>query len=237
MGLFGMRLNLCYTDSNDAGCRRQTQGNSMQTDETPADERQYILKMVSSGKLSADEAMELLAALDETPPEPAAEPALTGEIFPPQDDLPNLNRFRRFWQYPFFISLAVLLLLGLWLRSLYQSSAGALSFGFICVWSLFMFAFFATALAFMSRRSAWLHVRVKEKEGRRVNISLPLPTRLTRWGISFAGNFVDEATQQKMGMATAMLDAADANLKADGAAPFMINVDDDDGDQVQVFIG
>lgn len=100
-----------------------------------------------------------------------------------------------------------------------------------------MFAFLATLLAFFSRRAAWLHVRVKEKEGRRIAISLPLPLGLAGWGIRAARGFVDEKTRGQLNMAEAFLAAARDELKQPGSGPMTIHVDDDDGDQVQVYIG
>lgn len=205
--------------------------------------RRQVLTMLQEGKITADQAANLLQALgdDEAAPLPAVfsepeSPPLEGDVMrsaPP----PDMDRYRRFWQIPFFITLTVMLLLGMWLRSLYQSSAGAITFGFVCVWSLFMFTFLLVALSFMSRSATWLHVRVREKNGRRVAISLPLPLRLATWGLSFARRFVPESEQDKLDMAAEFVNAARDNLKQAAAEPIMINVDDEDGDQVLVYIG
>jgi hypothetical protein len=200
-------------------------------------EREKILQMVSEGKLTAAEAMELLEAIGDPAAEPEPSVPLTGAVFPAGEPSPDMQRLRRFWQIPFFIALAFLLLIGLWLRSVYQASEGAITFGFICLWSLFMFAFLATALTFMSRRSAWLHVRVREKSGKRINISLPLPTRLARWGINLARNFVPQEQQGQLEMAAGFLQATEGELGGAGVEPLMIHVDDEDGDQVQIYLG
>ena len=132
--------------------------------------RKQVLQMLQDGKITADQAAELLAALE---PEDALElvadsaheeDAVEGDVIMPKSPAPDMNRFRRFWQIPFFGCLALMTLSGLWLRSIYQTSEGAISFGFVCVWSLFLLMFGLTALAFMSRRSAWLHVRVREEK-------------------------------------------------------------------------
>lgn len=208
-----------------------------------SDERRRILQMIQDGTLSAAEAMDLLDALNEAGEDEGVETAvipqynesLEGEII--SSNPPNMDRYRHFWKIPFIIAFAFLLLTGLWLRSIYQSSEGAITFGFVCVWSFFMLAFLAALLAFFSRRAAWLHVRVKEKEGRRIVISMPLPLGLATWGIKIAHGFVDEATRAHLDMASEFIAAAKEELKRPGAQPLMIDVDDDDGDQVQVFIG
>ena len=108
---------------------------------------------------------------------------------------------------------------------------------FICVWTLFMFAGFTTLLAFMSRRSTWLHVRVKESQGTRIAISMPLPLRLANWGIGIARGFVDDHTRGHLNMASEFINAARDTMSEPGADPLFIDVDDDDGDHVEVYIG
>lgn len=202
-----------------------------------SEERRRILQMIQDGTLSAEEAMELLDALadDEAGDGFDAPHVLKGEIV--ASDPPNMDKYRHFWKIPFIIALAFLLISGFWLRALYQSSEGAITFGFICVWSFFMLAFLVTLLTLFSRRAAWLHVRVKEKEGKRIAISMPLPLGLATWGIKIARGFVDESTRAHLNMASEFIAAAKDELKQPGARPLMIDVDDDDGDQVQVFIG
>lgn len=200
--------------------------------------RRQVLQLLQDGKITADQALELLAAM-ESPEQPGetAEEVLTGDIIQPEPP-PDMSRFRRFWQIPFVVSLGVLLIVGLVLRSMYQSSNGSLSLGFVCVWSIFILAFGLTVLAFMSRRSAWLHVRVQEKTGHRIAISLPLPLGLAEWGVKLAQNFVHEPDEQnKLSMAGEFIAEARKNMSQPGADPFMVHVDDDDGDKVQVFIG
>jgi hypothetical protein len=197
--------------------------------------RQQVLQMLQDGKLTAEEAQELLQALEPAAAE-APQEAIEGEIVEPVEP-PDMDRFRRFWQYPFFISLAVLIGVGLGLRSMYQASEGAITFWFVCVLILFILTFILTALAFMSRSAPWVHVRVKEKSGRKIAISLPLPMGLAQWGINIARNFVPDAERGNLDMAAEFIRSARHDLKGPDTEPFMINVDDEDGDQVQVFIG
>lgn len=200
--------------------------------------QRQILQMVEDGKLTAEQAVELMQAVASSDEPTASETedvaAVSGEIITPTE-APDMERFRRFWQIPFFISLALLLGSGLWLRALYRSSEGSITFWFVCIWSFFVFAFILTSLAFLSRQSAWMHVRVKEKHGRRIAISLPIPLKIANWSIGFARGFVKE--EGKLDMAAGFLAAAEDNFRTANADPLMINVDDDDGDQVQIYIG
>lgn len=202
------------------------------------DERRQILQMLQDGTLTTDQAIELLNVLEEDEGEETAVTAtapLEGDIL--SDPAPDMDRYRHFWKIPFLVCLAVLLFFGFWLRGIYQSNEGTLTFGFMCIWSFFMLAFLAALLAFFSRTAAWLHVRVKEKEGRRIAISFPLPLGLVGWGIKIAHGFVDEKSRLHLEMADSFLTAAKEEMKQPGARPMTINVNDDDGDQVQVYIG
>lgn len=198
--------------------------------------RNQVLQMLQDGKLTAEQAQELLQALEPESTTDDTREAIQGEIVEPVEP-PDMDRFRRFWQYPFFISLAVLIAVGFGLRSMYQASEGAMTFWFFCVLSLFILTFILTALAFISRSAPWLHIRIKGKEGNKIAISLPLPMGLAQWGIGIARNFVPEPEQANLDMAATFIRTARHNLNGPDVEPLMINVDDEDGDQVQVFIG
>jgi len=74
-------------------------------------------------------------------------------------------------------------------------------------------------------------VRVRQKGGRRIAVSLPLPLNLARWGIGFAERFVPAGQAVNLQMAAGFLD------QFEGGDPLIVSVDDEDGDQVQVYIG
>ena len=100
-----------------------------------------------------------------------------------------------------------------------------------------MLALMATAVSFMSRRSPWLHVRVNPKDGPRIKLSFPLPVRIATMGIHFAQGFVPDSERGNLDMAAGFLNSAQDNFKDGTIDPLFIDVDDDDGDRVQVFIG
>jgi hypothetical protein len=201
--------------------------------------RDRVLNMLQEGKISAEEAAELLEALDAADgptPEPVAPESVVQPVnYSVRADLPpDLARFRRYWQIPFFGALALLILTGLWLRSLYRSSDGSVTLGFGCVLSLFILMTGLTLLALLSRRAPWVHIRVQEADGSRVAISLPLPIQLARWGLQMARGYVGPAVQDHLDTAAAFLDAA---AQDPGGEPLTISVNDDDGDRVRIYIG
>lgn len=202
--------------------------------------RQQVLEMLRAGKISADEAMELLDALADEPATVHIESGADATAVAPSHSpapSPDMDRFRRYWRLPFAIGLFVLLLVGLWLRSVYQNAEGALTFGLFCLTSVFVLVFSLTMLALASRRSTWLHVRVREKSGTRISISLPLPLPLARFGVRIARGFVPTAVADQLDIADAFLQTAVNELRGPDAEPLTIQVDEGDGDQVYVYLG
>jgi hypothetical protein len=75
-------------------------------------------------------------------------------------------------------------------------------------------------------------VRVREKDGTRIAISLPLPLILIRFALRIAGRYVGQKEAANLFRASELLAAM-----GEQDEPLYIAVDDDDGDQVQVYIG
>lgn len=199
-----------------------------------------ILKMLEEGRITAEEADRLLTAVgpERSVGQVAGDPVITTQLEdepgPTQADPPEYGRFRGLWRIPFIIAAGSLLLSGLGLAFMYQADERVATLGFLCVWSIFLLAFLATLLLLFARRAPWLHLRVQEQDGRRFAISLPLPLGLAHWIIGFARAFVPDKQ-------AAHLDTADAFVTAmredPNRQPIIIDVDDDDGDKVEIFIG
>ena len=117
---------------------------------------------------------------------------------------------------------------------MYQSTGQVALIGFMCVWSIFVVALLATVLVLLARKAPWLHVRVQEKGGRRIAISLPLPLRLANWGINIAKFIVPADQSMYLEMAAAFMKQMTNDPDQE---PIVINVDDDDGDRVQLYLG
>lgn len=193
-----------------------------------SDERDKVLAMVQDGTIDAAQANELLEAL-----EPEDDGMVITET---SGDIPNMQRYRSFWIAPFVVLSAMTTLLALWLRAIATNRKSRLPFGFLLVLSLFLFSLGLTILMFMSRKSTWVHVRVQEKDGANVAISMPLPLSLASWALDFAREFVEGEALDNLEMAATAIAAAQENFNDPSADPIMINVDDEDA-QVQVFIG
>jgi hypothetical protein len=201
-----------------------------------AEER--ILEMLAGGTITAEEADELLAVLaadDESEP-------VTGEIVgaaeiqdaKPHSPPPDLSRFRRWWRIPLFVAIGSAIISGAGLALMYQSSEQVALLGLMCIWSIFIIALFVSVLLLMARRSTWFYINVEERDGSRFTFGMPMPLGLVNWSIKAARPFVSD--KQAAHLETA--DAFVSVMKDDPeATPIVIDVDDEDGDKVQVYIG
>jgi hypothetical protein len=201
-----------------------------------AEER--ILEMLSAGTITAEEAEELLAALGSGD---QGEPILGAVVEPPEiqdakphTPPPDLSRFRRWWRIPLFIALGSAIVSGAGLVLMYQSTEQIALLGFMCIWSIFIIALFGSVILLLTRRSTWFYISVDEKDGHSFAFGMPMPLGLVDWSVKVARPFVPDKQAAHLETASAFVSV----MKDDpDAAPIIIDVDDEDGDKVQVYIG
>lgn len=221
-------------------------------------ERQQILKMIEEGKITPDEGLKLMQALDEVPldEEPAAlppapdspmgeadadaEPSFITDPIGEADEerarresffAGKVNRFRRLWMIPMTLGVLVTVGAAYWMYSALQNAG--MGFWFFCSWLPFALGVLVIALAFSSRDSRWLYVNVKQKPGERPGrIVVSFPMSLVTWLFGIFGNRMPGRERERAGM---VMDAFAKSVSSD--APVLIEVDDEDGEHVQVYIG
>ena len=184
-----------------------------------SEERAKILEMVAGGKITADEAARLLAALSDEEGGPA----------PPVE----LPRFGSLWLIPMYAGLALFVCGALAIFPLYTASGSWLLA--VCGWPLFVIGLLAMIAAYASRRSRWVHVRVTNADGskRNVKLSFPLPLRLSAWALRVGSRFAPKLKDTSL---DEMIVALAEGLKGD--QPLYVDVQQgDDGERVQVYIG
>jgi hypothetical protein len=159
------------------------------------------------------------------------EPA-QGEIIPPPSIGPDMQRWKKLWQIPLWIGVVVTVLSSL---LMYQAFlAGGFGFLFACTWFPFLLGVGVIALAWSSRNLPWLHLRIQQKPGekpQRIAISMPLPLGLIRLGLRiFKGKIPNMGNVDLDEILRAM-----EHITPD--APLSVDVDEGDGEKVQIFIG
>jgi hypothetical protein len=176
---------------------------------------------------------------EQTPPseEPGSIPPIR-ETVPPQvgkpASPPDFEKWRRFWMIPLWIGVGITVLSGMWMYWAFMKSG--IGFWFICSWIPFFLGVALMAASYASRRSRWLHLRIDQKPGEKpqhIAISFPLPIRLASWFFRTFGHHIQGLPPEIK--IDELLNAVDENTNAE--TPLYVEVDDDDGEKVRIYIG
>lgn len=209
---------------------------------TAEKERLEILEMIQQGRISPQEGLKLIEALGESWEEEQLSPSADEEVLPGANpqllaagiEGEDFNRWRTWWVIPFWIGVGITALGG---GLMYWAwSARGLGLGFFLAWVPFLIGVGTMVLGWNSRTGPWIHIRVHQKPGEtpeRIAISLPLPIRFFAWSIRTFGGFIK-------GLDATGIDEVILALErtSPGEAPLSINVsDEDDGEQVRIYIG
>ena len=209
--------------------------------------KEKILQMLQEGSITPEEADRLLLAIGNTEweepdgggeneersaPEISADDVLLSDATP-ADLPPDFEGLRDSWQTPFNVVLALMGAFIVLSLALMRSTKGLLSFGGKMLLSLALLAGLVAAYIWSSRDGLWVHVRVDSSDGTHFRISLPLSTRLMRWGMETGREYADAEALKYIDMVDGMLTAWEEDPNQD---PMVIDVNVD-GDKVQVFIG
>jgi hypothetical protein len=206
--------------------------------------RRQILEMLEKGTITAEEAAQLLGAVDkgESGAVKGSRPGGIAQQDPTSVDpdqvalassRPDAERWNRFRQIPFAIAIALLAISGTGMCLVTSRADGRITLGWIAMLLLFVFSVFATAITLWVRSAPWIHVRIEERDGKRIAISLPLPLTLAQWGLQIARPYVDERIAGHLDTSTEFLRAMRQNR---GTEPLSVDIDED-GQRVQVYIG
>jgi hypothetical protein len=199
-----------------------------------------ILKMLEEGTITADEAAKLLSAVGpqetEAVRDAIAEALPQGMPEPLSSTPPLVKRFRLLFLVLFVISSVVTVLLGYGMVAMYRTADRLITWGFVgmllaCVLSLL----FAVLMLWLWQ-ARWLHVRIRQQDGKRLMISLPIPLMLTEWGLRIARRFVDEQTSGYLDMASTLMNTLRHGKETADGKPISVEVGGE-SEQIQVYIG
>lgn len=207
-----------------------------------SEERKKILQMVEEGKISAEEAADLMRALDEDSAEEQIDvfEAETSSGFEGSEtSAPEFEEVKaralRFAMIPLWAGIGIAVLSAWGIFSI-QQNAGV-NFWFFCLMFPLMLGVLLIAIGSAGQSSKWLYVNVDRRYAndwpKNITLGFPLPLGLTAWFMRTFGHNIS-------GMNKTQVDGIVEVLNATGKSddPFIVNVDDDeDGDRVQVYIG
>lgn len=204
-----------------------------------SEEERKILKMVEDGKITAEQAVTLMKALEEDEPE-AEIPPLETEADPRSVSEPDFGlaataeKARSLWQIPLWVGVGLTVLSAI-LMSAVMTRYGY-NFWFYCLWLPLLAGVAFIALGASNRTMRWLFVRVDQKSQehlQKIAFGFPLPLRLTGWFLRTFGHKIANLDKANADQILQMLDAAHTVT-----APLIVNFEDDEGsERVQVFIG
>lgn len=146
---------------------------------------------------------------------------------------PSIRKWKRWWIVPLWIGAAAAIFGGLFMYLAMQSSG--YRFWFFCASLPFILGLGLMALAWRMRSSPWLHLRIRQKAGNspeRISLSFPLPLRMTVWFTNTLGRFIPDLPGRELSQ---MIQSINGNLTPEN--PIFIEVDDGDGEHVEVYIG
>lgn len=167
-------------------------------------ERQQVLKMIEDGKISPEQGLALMQALEELPVAESVEPALQVEPAPapsaaqepvstpraepltrveersnPEFDH-KLKQFRGLWVIPLWAGIGLTVLGAWWMFAALQSSGMGFWFFLACL--PFLIGVLLTVLAFSSRVSRWIYINVQQRPGESPqHIVMAFPLTLATW--------------------------------------------------------
>jgi hypothetical protein len=203
-----------------------------------SEEKKKILQMVEDGKISPEEAMTLIKALDETPVEDEAEVIETEAGSQSAYDAPEFEkvkaRARKYASIPLGIGIVMTILAAYWMFAITQNAN--YGFWFFCAWFPLLLGLLLIALSSGGMNSRWLYVNVDQRKGewpQHITLGFPVPLGLIGWFLRNFGHFVrgmDKTNVDEILSAISLVDDLDE--------PLIVNVDEgDNGERVQVYIG
>jgi len=214
-----------------------------------SEERKRILEMLENGRITADQALTLIKAIEadaESESRGEASPWRRGDTFETEADagpargaFPELDKTaaqaRRLSQIPLWTGV-VLVVLSAWGMYAVLQNAGY-NFWFYCLGLPLLLGVAATTLGAWSRSARWLFVRVQNSgEGggpKNIFLGFPLPLGLAGWFLRIFGNRIDGLEHTNVDEVLKAISLT-KNIKE----PLIVNVDEGgDGERVQVYIG
>jgi len=211
-----------------------------------SNKRLFILEMIEHGEISAEEGWQRLQDLNDADQDMAGDipeqdrfpgaaallPADMPESGTMQPPPPDFSRWRSLWAIPMWIGIGFTILFAFLMS---QATAAGSVFWMLCASLPFALGVLLIVIGWGSRTAHWLHLRVQQRPGetpQRISISFPLPLQFAGWILRiFRGRIKG---MQDIDV-EAMLAAVGSNTSPEN--PLYVEVDEGDGEKVQIYIG
>jgi hypothetical protein len=204
-----------------------------------SEERRKILQLVADGKISADEAANLMRTLEEFAGEEVqvlgTASGMGGERSDTRDFDDVRRRAMRWAMIPLWGGVLFTILSAWGMYSIQQNSG--YTFWFFCLGMPLFLGVLLITLTAGGMNSRWIYVNVDRSQApdwpKNITIAFPLPLGLVSWFLKTFGSYIEglkQTTVDEVVMAIAMTKTV--------REPLIVNVDEGkDGERVQVFIG
>ena len=220
-------------------------------------ERNQVLKMIESGKITPEEGLHLMEALDRSPAEDVeiAEPMETGAESRTESEAetesgkarteessfetdPRISRVkstaRRLWQIPLWIGVIITVVSATGMYAIIHAAGMNFWFFFLALPLLLGVAIAAAAVG--SRKARWIFVNIQQKPGEKpahIFLGFPLPLKLAAWFLRHFGKRIPDMKKTNMDDVIEVMETGFS-----GDSPLIVHVDEGaDGERVQVYIG
>ena len=192
-----------------------------------------ILEKIESGEISAITGIQLIGennreSKDYTSSENNYMPGLKQDR--PSISEEDIERWKRWWTFPLYIGLGIVIISTFWLNAAYQNSQ--FGFWFFCSLIPLIIGLLLISISWGTKSGPWIHIRVKgEKE--RVAFSIPAPIGITSWLLRNFGHYIPQL--EKTSVDEILLALENTSRQN---APLYIQVDEGEkGEHVEIFIG
>lgn len=220
-------------------------------------EREQVLKMIESSRITPEEGLHLMEALEQDPTvdqamaeeaesvsESRTEPEINQDSSKAQTEKssfetdPRINQVkstvRRLWQVPLWIGIGISILSATGMYAIMRGPGMNFWFYFLILPLLLGVTILAAAVG--SRKAHWIFVNVQQKSGNKpahIFLGFPLPLKLAAWFLRTFGNRIPSLNNTNVDEVIQVMETGFT-----GDEPLIVHVDEgNDGERVQVYIG
>jgi hypothetical protein len=210
-------------------------------------ERNQVLKMIEEGKITPEQGLTLMQALDRQGPDeetvavpgaPGVEELHSSSSAQATDPDPHIEHLkstaRRLWQIPLWAGVFITILSALGMYAILLGPG--MNFWFYSLLLPLLLGVALTTLAAGSRAARWIYVDVHQQPGERpghIFLGFPLPLKLTAWFLRTFGQWIPDLQRTNVDEFIQVMKSG-FNEKE----PLVVHADEGDGgERVQFYIG